>query len=181
MPLQYQGIIKNNTNVQLRLNGAEKKILFVLWYYVIFGAVALVSGSLISGNGKNLKLVEEEYLKCQLLGNNTALSHQCHTYFNQISHYTYAWTFAATYFLLSFFPAVNLVFVISWKGAKKMILNQFHQIFHREYQTITEQWIPTTSLSANPTSPVVSVNPSSPTVVSANSPSEVVSRSGTMK
>ena len=136
MAPQYQGVIKNNMKVQLRLNSAEKKILFVLWYYVILGAVGLVSGSLISGNAKNLKLVEEEYFQCQLLGDNTALSHQCHTYYKQIDHYTYAWSFAATHLLLSFFPVVNLVFV--GLAGRKMILNQFHRIFHREYQTVSE-------------------------------------------
>ena len=142
---------------KLRLSDAERKILFLFWYFVIFGPVGLVSGSLITGSQTSLEISYNEYFQCQLFGNNSAVHDQCLKLFDQIDHYTYFAPYSVTMIYLSFFPIVNLIFVISWKGARRKILSLYNHCC-QDYEEIPDERIPKTSLSANPTSPMVAAS-----------------------
>ena len=172
---QYQGIIESNETAKLNLSDAERKILFLFWYYVLFGIFGLISGSLITGSYKSLEISTQEYISCQLLGNNTAIQDQCTWLFNQIDRYIYPWPFAVTYFYLAFFPVVNTVFVINWKKTKESILSLLHRCRHKDYETVDNRNLAqNTSMSINPTSPMIDTSlPISPMIDDSNASSHM--------
>ena len=108
--LQHQGFIRyKETNSQSynKLSHAEKKLLFVFAYYIVFAVVTLVYFGLSTGSQGKLVAAIVDYFLCEADGFNA--ESPCPRNYER---YTYPVLAATTYLLMGFIPAVSLIFVV---------------------------------------------------------------------
>ena len=107
--LKHQGIFRTKKQ-SLPLTVAERKILFVLCYYALFGVISLIYFGITSLEQNNFIAALLEYFECNVFGENT----ECKPCFQD---YTYPAIKSVCYLVMSCIPLANLVFVINWKKA----------------------------------------------------------------
>ena len=117
MSTQHQGIFRTKKKSSLGISTAEKKILFVLCYYVIFTVIMLVYFGLLTADTDSFVEALERYLRCQALGHLPNQTSQCDP--KEYQQYIYPGLAATTYFLLGFITTANLTFVINWSTVTK--------------------------------------------------------------
>ena len=117
MSTQHEGIFRTRKKSSLGISTAEKKILFVLCYYVIFAVIMLVYFGFATADADSFIEALETYLRCQALGHLPNQTSQCDP--KEYQQYIYPELAAATYFLLGFVSTANLMFVINWSTVTK--------------------------------------------------------------
>ncbi len=114
---------------KFKLTTAEKKLIFVFAYYVVFAVLTLVYYSLTYSNLDNFLDAVTEYFKCEATGHNP--DNPCPKSYEQ---YKYPQIGATVYILMGFIPVINLVFVINsmaLESAVTKVLMKLHCITPR--------------------------------------------------
>ena len=114
---QHQGIFRTKKNSSLIISTAEKKILFVLCYYVIFAVIMLVYFGFDTSDVDLFTEALQTYFHCQALGHLPNQTSQCDP--KEYQQYIYPELAATTYFLMGFITTANLTFVINWSTISK--------------------------------------------------------------
>ncbi len=115
--LQQQGFFsKVKSGKNSNLTAAEKKLIFIFAYYIVFAVLTLVFYSLTISDLDNFLDAVTEYFKCEATGHNP--DSPCPKSYEQ---YKYPQIGATVYILMGFIPVVNLVFVINSVALEKGI------------------------------------------------------------
>ena len=114
---QHQGLfrakLKNSTTI---LSPAEKKLLFVFSYYIVFTLVTLVYYSMTTRDTDKFLAAVEDYFICEGLGHDP--ENPCPKDYEQ---YRYPIMEGVVYILMGFIPTVSLIFVIHIQRSRKKI------------------------------------------------------------
>lgn len=108
---------------QLRITTTEKKLLFSFCFYVVIGVVALVYFGLATANTEMFIQSSLALFDCEAWG-----KVDCKEWYKQLRKYSNNWISASTFILLTFAPAVSLLFSISPKKLKEKISVCLHNI-----------------------------------------------------
>ena len=114
---QYQGIFFTRKKSGVIISTAEKKILFVLFYYVIFGIIMLMYFGFAIGDADLFVEALETYFLCQTFGHLPNETSQCDP--KEYQQHMYPELKATTYFLMAFITTARLTFVINWSTITK--------------------------------------------------------------
>ena len=107
--LQYQGIFRIKSNKrEWRISTPEKKLLFILSYYVIFGVITLAYFSVSTHDQDAFLEAALRYFICEEPGNNPSCSR------NDFEQYTYPFFAASSYLLMGLIPVSILIYTINW-------------------------------------------------------------------
>ena len=118
--MQQQGLFRKKIkNSKFKISIAEKKLLFVFTYYIIFIAIALTYYSVTIRDYAYLIVEVEKYFMCEAFGYNP--DDPCPKNYEQ---YTYTWLSTVTYLLMNFVPTINLIFVINVRVLKAQCLRR---------------------------------------------------------
>ena len=119
--VQHHGLLKaKQSKNPIKVGTAERKILIVFCYYIVFTVIAITAYTLDLRDRD--KAIEEvvEYFICE----STAPENPCDTSFRDFIHSEMT---ALAFVLLGFFPTALLVFVISVKDVKKWCHSNYVQ------------------------------------------------------
>ena len=122
---QHQGIFRIKKKSKLGISRAEKKILFVLCYYVIFSVITLMNFGIYTANTDSFREALEAYFHCQALGHLPNQTSQCDP--KEYQQYIYPELSATNYFLMGFITTANLTFVINWSTIIKFCSQYYHK------------------------------------------------------
>ena len=125
MSTQHQGIFRTKKKSSLGISTAEKKIFFVLCYYVIFAVIMLVYFGFFTADTDLFIEALETYFHCQALGHLPNQTSQCDP--KEYQQYIYPELAATTYFLMGFITTANLTFVIKWSTITKFCSRYYHK------------------------------------------------------
>ena len=123
IPLQQHGLFRTKqTKTSSKFGMAEKKILVILCYYVILGAVALTTFTITIGSVERLTNELEQYFLCEAVGPEDPCDR------SEFEKLTHPELIGLSYVLLGLLPAVNLFFVINVNELKQWCVQvvQFH-------------------------------------------------------
>ena len=113
---QYQGIFRMRfSKKHMRISTAEKKLLFILSYYVVFGIVILIYFSLSSNDEDIFLDAAETYFICEASGNASSCSR------SEFEQYTHPILATATYLLMGLIPVFILIFTVNWSQTSARI------------------------------------------------------------
>lgn len=100
-----------NMKKKWRVGTVEQKLLFTLFFIVIFGVVSL--GFFAEGLAEADKMANttEQYFACEAPG---STSGACSKYVNEVDKYDFNTLGAVTYTLVGLLPLAILIFVIDW-------------------------------------------------------------------
>ena len=108
--LQHEGLFRSKKVKNLiKMGTPQRKILIVFLYYVLLGAFALTTFTLATRNYSKQITETLQYFECQKSGSNNT----CSYYPESNSTMT-----LIAFCLIGLFPAVNLVYVVNFKGTK---------------------------------------------------------------
>ena len=93
------------------LSDAERKLLLSFFYYIILGMTAVVSMSISSRNGSEVRLKLEHYFLCS--GPGTVPADTCQHFKNEADALMYTDLIATAVVLVTLFPVVHLFYAIS--------------------------------------------------------------------
>ena len=96
---------------------AERKILIVFFYYIVFTVIAVTAYTLNSRDADKLKEGLVKYFLCE----STGPENPCDT--SAYRAYVHTEIAALAYVLLGFFPAALLIFVVSIKDMKQQCIH----------------------------------------------------------
>ena len=100
------------------ISTAEKKLLVVLCYYIIFAVTALIAFCLYTARRDTLIAATMQYFACEATGH---VPGRCdRASFQQ--HNDNWWLSCVIYILLGFIPTVNLIFVVNFGEVQGKIL-----------------------------------------------------------
>ena len=120
--LQIQGVFRGKKKGNVLVSTAEKKLLIVLCYYILFGIVSMVFSSLTSSNiSHQLFQAIATHFTCEALGYTPG---KCDR--GLFEQYSITWLFSLTLVLLALIPVVSLVFVLNTGDVKKWLRKKFH-------------------------------------------------------
>ena len=120
--LQIQGVFRRKEKGKVVVSTAEKKLLIVLCYYILFGIVSMVFSSLTSSNiSRQLFEAIVSHFTCEALGYTPG---KCDR--GLFQQYSITWLFSLTLVLLALIPVVSLLFVLNTEDIKKWLWKKFH-------------------------------------------------------
>ena len=120
--LQIQGVFRRKEKGKVVVSTAEKKLLIVLCYYILFGIVSMVFSSLTSSNiSRQLFEAIVNHFTCEALGYTPG---KCDR--GLFQQYSITWLFSLTLVLLALIPVVSLLFVLNTEDIKKWLRKKFH-------------------------------------------------------
>ena len=100
------------------ISTAEKKLLAVLCYYILFGITALVSFAFYLAQKETLTATTIQYFTCEATGH---VPGKCDRgLFEQ--HDDIWWLICISFILLGFIPTVNLIFVVNFGEVRGRLL-----------------------------------------------------------
>ena len=100
------------------ISTAEKKLLVVLCYYIIFGVTALVTFALYTARRDTLLAATIQYFTCEAIGH---VPGKCDRASFQQQDDIW-WLRCVVYILMGFIPTVNLTFVANFGEVQRKIL-----------------------------------------------------------
>ena len=117
LSMQHQGFFRQrSTGTKAILSTAEKKLILVFAYYIVFAILTLVYYSVVTRDLDNFMAAVKEYFLCEVGGYNP--ENPCPKSYEQ---YKYPQLQSTVYSVMGFIPAVNLVFVIDTKQVKESV------------------------------------------------------------
>ncbi len=126
IPLQHQGLFGQNAkNAKHALNKAERKLIIIFTYYMVFATLTLVYYSIVTGNYDNFEEAVIDYFSCEAGGYNPVSP--CPKDYEQ---YTYPELQATIYIVMGFIPSVNLIYVIDVQRMRKEVTEWFPSLSH---------------------------------------------------
>ena len=132
--MQHHGLFNTNLRQQSKDNFkfgvAERKILIVFVYYVVFTVIALLGFSLLIRDRERFLAEVLCYFQCESRGVDPDDPCDDSSYMN---HVNVAMT-TASYVLLGLFPLVNFVFVVNVRELKQHLKNLSLFLFKRPKQ-----------------------------------------------
>ena len=137
--MQHQGFFRNksvNTKIKV-MSTAEKKLLFVFAYYIIYAVIVLVFYSVSVRDLDRFVEASREYFFCEAGGYNP--EDPCPRTYEQ---YKYPYLQSTVYIVLGFIPAVNLIFVVNIQRLKEASMPCF------QYATIAFSKSPPPSVAS---------------------------------
>ena len=111
---------RKKNRLQLRISMAEKKLLFSFCYYVVVGIIAMMYFAFATAGAKNFMNAALVVFDCEAVGM-FSKNDNCHKHYKELSKYSNNWLSTATFLMLSFAPAVSLLFVFNIKKMKERI------------------------------------------------------------
>ena len=100
------------------ISTAEKKLLVVLCYYIIFAVTALITFALYTARRDTLIATTIQYFTCEATGH---VPGKCdRASFQQ--HDDIWWLICVVYILLGLIPTVNLTFVVNFREVQQKLL-----------------------------------------------------------
>ena len=100
------------------ISTAEKKLLVVLCYYILFGVTALITFALYTARRDTLIATTIQYFTCEATGH---VPGKCDRALFQ-QHDDIWWLFCVVYILLGLIPTVNLIFVVNFGVIQEKVL-----------------------------------------------------------
>ena len=100
--------------MDLKLTTAEKKLILVFAYYIVFGVLALVLFSVTFRDLDEFRDSVTDYFVCEAFGEDP--DNPCPRDYEDFRHRDLE---SAVYLLMGFIPVVSLVFIINIESVKK--------------------------------------------------------------
>ena len=110
----------------------ETKIFIALTYYTFAGAVVLADFALLTTKINSRATELQKYFICEGKGSGSLCDKL------QLQKISTPWLDLTTYALLSLLPAVNLIFIISWKDVKRALQVKFRKIMPLKERSFTD-------------------------------------------
>ena len=99
------------------MTSAEKKLIVILFHYLMFSCLTFIYFIYILARGKDISAAYSNYFVCEFQGHVPGkCDRESYEKFD-----TQIWLFNISFFLLGFVPTVNLLFVISFKKIGRKI------------------------------------------------------------
>ena len=117
--LQLSNAKNHTSTAKIRFGTPEKKLLFLLCYYVFLGSETLVAFAVDSSNSGTYIAAVSHYFACEANGSST--SGRCDAEMKAFASLNYVELYAMAYILLGLLPAVSLLYVVNFKKVKECI------------------------------------------------------------
>ena len=122
--LQVQGVFRKKEKAQVIASAAEKRLIVILSYYILFGIISMVTTSVSTSNLSQMFFNSiASHFSCEALGYTPG---KCDR--GLFEQYSTSWLFTLTYIFHGLIPVVSLVFVLDTKELKRQVL---WRCFHR--------------------------------------------------
>ena len=118
---QRRGIVQNANNKNNFGTAADKKILFVMCYFVSFCSVYFASNDVSTEFNERFTTLVNRYFSCEANGYDPERTCDLDKMAYEALSYTGGILHATLYILLGAFPAVTLVFIVHFKKSKSKI------------------------------------------------------------
>ncbi len=112
------------------LSTAEKKLLLVFVYYLLFGYLDVINFTVSTASISELSQYTREYLQCEAL--RVDPDYVCPRQFEEVR--TSLAFSLVTYVLLGFYPVINLVFAVNKSELQAKLVNTFPSIFTESFR-----------------------------------------------
>ena len=111
------------------LSTAEKKLLFVLSYYLVFGVIMLIFFVTFAARGEGANAAADEYFACEAPGH---VPGKCDRELEDVFNYFsgYWWLASVSFLLAGLVPMVFLTFVLDVKSIRRKI-STFRSFCHK--------------------------------------------------
>ena len=114
------------------MSTAEKKIMIVFIFFIIFGVYTMIQTGVTTAHGKELTQGLTNYFLCEFPGN---ASRECDR--NEFEKYSHPYLLAVTYVLLGFIPLTILNFVLNVRSTKAFIMKHLSVCRGKEVASIS--------------------------------------------